>query len=232
MGRLLALRAEILRRGDEAAAEILAPHPVHRHAGRQRVGRIDDPLRQVQPVRRGGFPPTLPGRGDPAPARQAAAAPPARPAATSTPGRRKSPRIIRCVFRVGPRDSVIACVKCGSVFLSSVSRLVQFHQKRIDFGVFLGDGLRLRRVALGWLHQQRRLHGRRQLRSSASFSPASHVRLGGRQLGLAVIVDVALHVRQLAVVFRLVSCGTAPPRPAAGPARSVSTSLLKKAKNS
>ena len=46
------LRSEILRSLHNPGAEQLLPKPVNRHAGRQRIGRIDQPLRQAQPIAR------------------------------------------------------------------------------------------------------------------------------------------------------------------------------------
>ena len=47
-----ALRAEVLARLDQTAAEELLPEPVDRHAGDQRVGRIDQPAGQPEAVGR------------------------------------------------------------------------------------------------------------------------------------------------------------------------------------
>ena len=49
--RLVAGEAEVVRRAHEALAEVVLPDAVHPHAGRQRVLRVDDPLRQLQAAR-------------------------------------------------------------------------------------------------------------------------------------------------------------------------------------
>ena len=46
----LALRAEVLDRLDQAGAEEHLPEPVDRHARRQRVRRVDEPVREPQPI--------------------------------------------------------------------------------------------------------------------------------------------------------------------------------------
>ena len=48
--RPLALRAEILHGLHHAGAEVHLPEAIHRHARRQRIGRIDQPFREAQPV--------------------------------------------------------------------------------------------------------------------------------------------------------------------------------------
>ena len=51
-GRPFALSAEILGRLDEAGAEEHLPEAIDRHAGRQRVARVDQPARRAEPVGR------------------------------------------------------------------------------------------------------------------------------------------------------------------------------------
>ena len=53
MARQFALGAEVLLRLDQAGAPQLAPQPVHRHARRQRVVRIDQPAGHAHSVGRG-----------------------------------------------------------------------------------------------------------------------------------------------------------------------------------
>ena len=43
----VSLRAEIARGCDDAAAEVMLPEPIDRHAGRQRMVVIGDPLGQA-----------------------------------------------------------------------------------------------------------------------------------------------------------------------------------------
>ena len=50
MRRILALQAEVLRRGDEPVAEDLRPQPVDDHARGQRMARVGQPAGQTQPV--------------------------------------------------------------------------------------------------------------------------------------------------------------------------------------
>ena len=49
---MLALHAEILRRLHQARAEVLLPEAIHRHARGERMLRINQPLREAQPVGR------------------------------------------------------------------------------------------------------------------------------------------------------------------------------------
>ena len=74
----LALGAEVLLGLDDPDAEELGPVAVDRHPGRQRVLRVDQPLRQRQPVHRRAR-------------RAGGGAPWARRAATASPGSRKLP---------------------------------------------------------------------------------------------------------------------------------------------
>ena len=50
MSRRIAAQAEVAGGADQADAEVILPGAVHRHARRQRIGRIDDCLRQFQPA--------------------------------------------------------------------------------------------------------------------------------------------------------------------------------------
>jgi hypothetical protein len=46
----LALRSEIFRSLDQAAAEVMLPDAIHRHARCQRILRAHEPSRQIEPV--------------------------------------------------------------------------------------------------------------------------------------------------------------------------------------
>ena len=78
MAGQFALGAEIFLRLDDPRAEELGPVAIDRHAGRERIGPIDEPLRQREPVHRStrGQRMKRPGHG---------------PGVTTSPGSRKFP---------------------------------------------------------------------------------------------------------------------------------------------
>lgn len=52
MRRRLAARAEVVRRRDEAAAEVVLPKAIHHHARGERVRGIGNPVREFEPAAR------------------------------------------------------------------------------------------------------------------------------------------------------------------------------------
>ena len=104
MAGQLALGAEVLLGLDDPRAEELRPVAVDRHAGRQRVVAVDEPLRQGQPVDR-----SSPGA--------AGGAPWARRASTTSPGSRKFPLRSTCVTR---RFSLGSSTMTGNVGISGL----------------------------------------------------------------------------------------------------------------